>query len=109
MATRDVLMHESDADDAHTQGTMLATAPDADADASSPPPREPLIRELPAKAPPTLDGPDDSTASPSINRDPSVSPASARPGLGGFFDKVEAFISRLSMRDNFWNSVCSLI
>jgi hypothetical protein len=25
------------------------------------------------------------------------------------FDKVEAFISRLSMRDNFWNSICSLI
>jgi hypothetical protein len=26
-----------------------------------------------------------------------------------WFDKVEAFVSRLSMRDNFWNSVCSLI
>jgi hypothetical protein len=25
------------------------------------------------------------------------------------YDKVEAFISRLSMRDNFWNSICSLI
>ena len=25
------------------------------------------------------------------------------------FDKVEAFISKLSMRDNFWHSVCSLI
>jgi hypothetical protein len=25
------------------------------------------------------------------------------------FDKIEAFISKLSMRDNFWNSVCSLI
>jgi len=25
-----------------------------------------------------------------------------------FFDKIEAFISKLSMRDNFWNSVCSL-
>ena len=25
------------------------------------------------------------------------------------FDRVEAFISRLSVRDNFWNSVCSLI
>ena len=26
-----------------------------------------------------------------------------------YFDKIEAFISRLSMRDNFWNSICSLI
>jgi acyl-coenzyme A thioesterase PaaI-like protein len=25
------------------------------------------------------------------------------------FDRVEAFISRLSVRDNFWNSICSLI
>jgi hypothetical protein len=29
--------------------------------------------------------------------------------LQRIYDKVEAFISRLSMRDNFWNSVCSLI
>src|SRR5215207_4103485 len=27
----------------------------------------------------------------------------------GWVDKVEAFISKLSTRDNFWNSVCSLI
>jgi hypothetical protein len=26
-----------------------------------------------------------------------------------FFDRIEAFISGLSVRDNFWNSVCSLI
>jgi len=25
------------------------------------------------------------------------------------YDKVEAFVSRLSVRDNFWNSICSLI
>lgn len=25
------------------------------------------------------------------------------------FDRIEAFISKLSVRDNFWNSVCSLI
>ncbi len=25
------------------------------------------------------------------------------------YDKVEAFVSKLSMRDNFWNSICSLI
>jgi hypothetical protein len=27
----------------------------------------------------------------------------------GWFDKVEAFISRLSTRDNFWHSICSFI
>ena len=26
-----------------------------------------------------------------------------------FYDKIEAFVSRLSMRDNFWNSICSMI
>lgn len=26
-----------------------------------------------------------------------------------WYDRIEAFISRLSMRDNFWNSICSLI
>jgi acyl-coenzyme A thioesterase PaaI-like protein len=26
-----------------------------------------------------------------------------------WFDKLEAFISKLSVRDNFWNSVCSLL
>jgi hypothetical protein len=25
------------------------------------------------------------------------------------YDKIEAFVSRLSVRDNFWNSICSLI
>jgi acyl-coenzyme A thioesterase PaaI-like protein len=25
------------------------------------------------------------------------------------YDKVEAFVSKLSMRDNFWNSICSMI
>jgi acyl-coenzyme A thioesterase PaaI-like protein len=34
-----------------------------------------------------------------------------RPGAGpkNLFDRVEAFISRLSVRDNFWHSICSLI
>jgi hypothetical protein len=27
----------------------------------------------------------------------------------GWYDKLEAFISRLSVRDNFWRSICSLI
>ncbi|MDB5289986.1 MAG: hypothetical protein JWL69_1227, partial [Phycisphaerales bacterium] len=25
------------------------------------------------------------------------------------YDKIEAFISRLSVRDNFWHSICSLL
>lgn len=29
--------------------------------------------------------------------------------IQNFFDRAEAFVSRLSMRDNFWNSICSLI
>src|SRR4051794_37727161 len=36
----------------------------------------------------------------------------ARPARNFFertYDKLEAFISKLSMRDNFWNSICSLI
>jgi hypothetical protein len=31
------------------------------------------------------------------------------PPQPGWFDKLEAFVSRLSVRDNFWNSVCSLL
>lgn len=27
----------------------------------------------------------------------------------GLIDRLEAFISKLSMRDNFWNSICSII
>ena len=27
----------------------------------------------------------------------------------GIMDRIEAFISKLSVRDNFWNSICSLI
>jgi hypothetical protein len=43
-----------------------------------------------------------------------ASPPAARPVRHAeppktLFDHVEAFISRLSVRDNFWNSVCSLI
>jgi len=31
------------------------------------------------------------------------------PEKQSLFDRVEAFISKLNVRDNFWNSVCSLI
>jgi hypothetical protein len=45
---------------------------------------------------------------------PSPLPRPIRPAPRGkwydrMYDKVEAFVSRLSMRDNFWNSVCSLL
>jgi acyl-coenzyme A thioesterase PaaI-like protein len=32
-----------------------------------------------------------------------------QPDKKTLFDRIEAFISKLSVRDNFWNSVCSLI
>src|SRR4051794_11959708 len=45
---------------------------------------------------------------------PAAPPPTTRSSLPAgrtqrFYDLVEAFISRLSMRDNFWNSICSLI
>ena len=45
----------------------------------------------------------------------STVPASAARSAGLYakverlYDKIEAFVSRLSVRDNFWNSICSLI
>ena len=41
-------------------------------------------------------------------RDP-VAAGIRSPDQPSWFDKLEAFISRLSVRDNFWNSVCSLL
>lgn len=40
-----------------------------------------------------------------------TAPARYRPGdePETLFDKIEAFVSRLSVRDNFWHSICSLI
>jgi hypothetical protein len=39
---------------------------------------------------------------------PGTSPASAS-RLSQWYDKFEVFVSRLSMRDNFWHRICSLI
>jgi hypothetical protein len=49
--------------------------------------------------PPTLDAPE----VPRAKRSPAplIQPR--------IYDKIEAFVSRLSMRDNFWNGVCSLL
>lgn len=43
-----------------------------------------------------------------ITRKPRRAPPS-NSWINRWFDKAEAFVSRLSMRDNFWNSICSLI
>jgi hypothetical protein len=40
---------------------------------------------------------------------PQIARRQAPPENSGWYDKVEAFISRLSVRDNFWRSICSLI
>jgi hypothetical protein len=53
-------------------------------------------------------------ASPDSMPDESQAPVQRVPGVhpGRFqrlYDKIEAFVSRLSMRDNFWNSICSMI
>src|SRR6478672_9330544 len=54
----------------------------------------------------------------SVNETPWPSPAPAFGAKAGrlpnhgkktWFDKVEAFVSALSVRDNFWHRVCSLI
>ena len=36
-------------------------------------------------------------------------PVMAESWAARWYDRVEAFVSKLSMRDNFWNGVCSLI
>ena len=50
--------------------------------------------------------PDDDVTHPEEARQIRARTATPR---GGIFERVEAFISKLSMRDNFWNAVCSFI
>ena len=52
--------------------------------------------------------------SPPATRSPRMPPRPRRRTAFGdhpptLYDRVEAFVSKLSMRDNFWNSICSLI
>jgi hypothetical protein len=61
------------------------------------PSHQPVHRQIPA--PVRADG---EGAEEELRRSPAI----IQPR---FFDKIEAFISKLSMRDNFWNGVCSLI
>lgn len=61
----------------------------------------------------------DEAASTAVVDPPAVDPSPVRPTTRArpghwdepktFWDRCEAFISRLSMRDNFWHSICSLI
>src|SRR3954463_6003149 len=49
-------------------------------------------------------------AEPTVTAPPQEPLSEQRPiDQPGWFDKLEAFVSRLSVRDNFWNSICSLI
>jgi hypothetical protein len=59
-----------------------------------------------------LDAPVSVELTPSAIPSPAKDPVAAgikSPVQPTWFDKVEAFVSRLSVRDNFWNSVCSLL
>ena len=72
---------------------------------------EPAMRELPPEAAAKpLEQRESSTRQAGIvtPNDP-VAHGIKSPTQPGWFDKVEAFVSRLSVRDNFWNSVCSLL
>src|SRR6201995_1457607 len=40
---------------------------------------------------------------------PAVQPIISSKSLQRWNDRIEAFVSRLSMREHFWNSICSLI
>jgi len=72
---------------------------------------EPVMREVHGPIKPRVD---DSrlgeaiVGGPKPQRDP-VAHGIRTPPQPGWFDKIEAFVSKLSMRDNFWNSICSLL
>jgi len=70
------------------------------------------LRELEAQDLPDSPATGDVQAPPAPDGSPGAVPtrpvrhAEPPPSL---YDKIEAFVSRLSVRDNFWNSICSLI
>src|SRR5687768_10803120 len=66
----------------------------------------PARLDLDRVQPPAGDGPS-RTASGSVDMPAAARAAEERPK--NLYDRIEAFVSRLSMRDNFWNSICSLI
>src|SRR5579863_1940286 len=45
-----------------------------------------------------------------LSPDPALAPPQIPHGrLSRWYDKIEAFVSRLSTRDSFWQSICALI
>jgi acyl-coenzyme A thioesterase PaaI-like protein len=67
-----------------------------------------------APPPQALDSSDEPTITPPLTIGRSRQALASTPGLSQgrihrLYDKVEAFVSKLSMRDNFWNGICSLI
>jgi acyl-coenzyme A thioesterase PaaI-like protein len=56
-----------------------------------------------------LDVPADAAPPPAGHAGTIVRKPVVRREQKNLFDRIEAFISKLSVRDNFWNSVCSLI
>jgi hypothetical protein len=75
------------------------------------------LRELDRPDPGTFDevdrSPEVSDARPVGSRVLRAQDRATRSGLHArverLYDKIEAFVSRLSVRDNFWHSICSLI
>ena len=60
----------------------------------------------------TIHLPTDHLPADEVQSSPVVRPISARIPIGRlsrWYDRIEAFVSRLSVRDNFWHRVCSLI
>ncbi len=71
------------------------------------------FRDLDRPEPAPAADPSPPPAGPDVKTDPDAAPGRGRQREGSgpktLFDRVEAFISRLSVRDNFWHSICSLI
>jgi acyl-coenzyme A thioesterase PaaI-like protein len=83
----------------HVASVDALDAPEAATTAAAAPAPAPAPRPQPSAPAPTSAWAADSRPQPTLHRG----------RMQRLFDKVEAFISRLSMRDNFWNSICSLI
>ena len=61
----------------------------------------------PVVGPEAISTPANAPESPTTPRPPATAPDES--WTARWYDRIEAFVSRLSMRDNFWNGVCSLI
>jgi hypothetical protein len=52
---------------------------------------------------------DDSTSATVVSSPARPIPRIPTSRMQRLYDRIEAFVSRLSMRDNFWNGICSLV